>query len=179
MALGGWTGLYAQRVADAFAYMEHTFGTAIDTDKDGVSDAWYYHTNLINGTHNEQGWATANLFAGMARDDRVVTSIYDGELAKRTLSQPHLVSVAPGAPAVLVRRAVFDLDGSNGVDGSTGGTLKLTLRASGTKTVKEAKLTLAVPEGWQRKSHGPGPFTIDVDVSAVTDVVVDLPFVKL
>lgn len=174
-ALGGWNGNYADRVAAAFTYMEGTYGTPLDTDGDGVDDAWYYHTDPNPDTgYLDQMWATGGVGIGMARDDQVVADLYSGALMKRALSRPHLISVTPAAPAALVRRAVFESD-ANG-----DGTLHLTLTIGGVESLDGVELTIGVPSGWRRanaSAHAP-TFSMGVKISNVSDTSVGIAFVQ-
>lgn len=175
-ALGGWGGTHASRVEDAFAYMEHEFGTPIDTDGDGVADGYYYNVDKKNGTHNDQMWSTGSLFMGMVRDDAIVTSLYDGSRPKQARLQPHLQEVVPGAPSALVRRAVFELDAA----GAKRGTLKLKLTAGGAHALAGVKLSVAVPAGWEHEGGTKGPvLNTKVDVPADKDADVALVFVAV
>ena len=183
-ALGGWSGLHRDRVGSAFAFMEGTYGTPIDTDEDGLDDGWYYQTDGHGDTHaKDQMWATGGLGLGMARSDEVVSGLYSGALMKRVLSRPHLVSVMPAAPAALVRRAVFDTSASH-----ANGTLRLTLAVGGAKPLRGVALTIAAPAGWRRADggaagdlHGAAPLTfkMSVDLSATNDTAVEVAFVRV
>ena len=149
-ALGGWQGAHSDRVSDAFAHMEATYGKAVDSDGDGVDDSWMYATDV--GAEGDkftlQMWATAALALGTARDTSVLASIYDGSLAKEARAKPHLLSLSPAAPVALVRRAVFSEEG--GGEGS----LQLELASSSDHDVN-CTLTIATPAGWERVEAAP------------------------
>ena len=172
-ALGGWSGEYASRVEAALRHMEHQFGEAMDTDGDGMDDSYHYRIERQGFAAHEQMWATANLAISMARDDGIVASVYDGSLLMRARAQPHLVSISPGAPAALVRRAVFDTDD----DGGTSGTLRLALATTSKVAVKQVALRVQVPTGWKRAGVvAPNSFVMHVDIPAREDALVQLRF---
>lgn len=183
-ALGGWGGKYASRVEGAILHMEHTYGEAIDTDADGVEDAFHYRIDKkVAGSlsHGQEMWATANLAISMARNDAVVSSVYDGSLMMRARAQPHLETVTPGAPKALVRRAVFETKS----DGDGDGTLRLALTTAAAAAVEGVELMIAVPAGWKRAGEeagggasAPTSFVMHVDIPADRDVEVKLPFEK-
>jgi hypothetical protein len=202
-ALGGWTGPHARRVRDAFAYMEAQYGRAIDTDGDGVDDAYLYDTDgkPDESTHNQTSylrmWATANLALGTSFDAHSIASLYDGSATRAAASRPHLAHLVPAAPRALVRRAVFSAE----ADGETG-TLQILLTSSSPEGTRGVRLTIAVPRGWRRSSEGATPtaheahersepteqgstraaaettFDMVVDVEGAKDTAVDVPFAR-
>lgn len=168
VGMGGWGGGYASRAAEAFAFMEMSYGMPLDTDDDGVEDAFYYATDGQGDSHRKlQMWITANLALGTVRDDALVEKIYSGAAFDR--SSPHLVSVSPGAPSIMVRKGVFTAN-------ATAGTLELVLATSGDADVR-ATLEIAAPAGW-RAPGANATFVLDADVSAADDTRLDVPFVR-
>jgi len=134
-ALGGFRGDSAGRVRDAFTYMERHFGSALDTDGDGVADAYMYDTDADNAS--VRMWATANLAIATSMDDELLASVYDGDLFARALARPHLDSMLPPPPVTLVRRAIFDDAASS---------LSITLTA--TARASSPRLVVRVPSGY-------------------------------
>jgi hypothetical protein len=183
IALGGWDGAHSARVRDAFAYLEHLCGSAIDTDGDGEADAYLYDTDAHpdasshgKPTHLRM-WATANLALGSTYDAGVTASLYDGSLVQLSLSRPHLISLTPGAPKALVRRAVFGADPAD----ADAGLLRLVLTSAPAAGVKGVRLTIGVPDGWRRANAtaattaAASTFDVVLDVSA-KDTPLDLRF---
>jgi hypothetical protein len=110
--------------------------------------------------------------SSQARHDSIVRAIYNGTLTTSALSRPHLVSVTPGAPTALVRRAVFNGDDKKGV-------LELRLTSVAEEGVRSVKLLISAPGGWQRNgaTTKEGSFTMTVDVRA-NNTDVSVPFQK-
>ena len=94
----------------------------------------------------------------------MVEKLYAG--AAFDLTAPHLVTVTPGAPKSLVRRAVFEAN-------ATAGVLRLVLATSGDADVA-VSLEIAAPVGW-RAPGANATFAVAATVSA-NGTTLDVPF---